>query len=165
MQSVVGRPHRLAGLDPVEEFLRKGAQVAARPEGLLALGQFGDKPVGPGFDAHVSGARIHESAGREIMAHGMAAQLAVGFLPAAIWLRARRQAGGQAEGMEQPVVVQAEHVLEIAVHGFFERAGQEPDLAEGERRVGQGEGRGHFGGPEQRVRRRGSRRLLILPAR
>ena len=56
--------------------------------------------------------------------------------------------------MEQAVVVQTEHVLQVAFHRVFERAGEKPDLLEAERSGGEGNLRPELDRGEHGVSRR-----------
>ena len=77
---------------PIDEGLREGRQIplvrALGGQRFLALGQLGHNPVCARFQGLVTGAGIHQGAGRKIMAHAVAADFATRRFPAAVGLGA-----------------------------------------------------------------------------
>ena len=137
VERVVGGPHALAGLDPVEELLRESGQVAPvhppRGQGLLHLPQLGHDREGAGLEPLVAGRLVHQGAGGEVVAEAVAAQLHLRRLPAAVGLRRRRQAGVQAERVQEPIGVEAQQVGEVPLLRVAEGPLEDPDIAKGER--------------------------------
>ena len=120
VQGVEGRPHVVAAPEPVEELLGEGAQVAAA-EGGLALRQLRHEEVAAGLHRAVAEARVEQRAGREVVAHEMAAQLVLRLLPAAQGLGRARQPGGDPEHVEKAVGIEAHHVAPVALHRLAEQ--------------------------------------------
>ena len=60
-------------------------------------------------------------------------QFAMGIFPAAERLRGRRQAGVDAEGMQQAIVGKAQHVGTVPCARLSERPGFKGDIAQGEK--------------------------------
>ena len=75
------RPHRLARIQPVEQLDGEGAQIAARAELLLALGQLRDHVVGLGLGFLVARGGVELRAGGKEVADEVAAQFAFAIAP------------------------------------------------------------------------------------
>ncbi len=119
VQGIVWGPNRLAGLDPVDERLRVGAEIAAVAEGLLAFGQFGDDRIGPCLESLVTHAGVHQGTSREIMPQRVAAEFRA--FPAAIGLARGGQSAGDTEHVQQPVRVEGQQVLPVPFHRLPKR--------------------------------------------
>ena len=135
VERVVGRPHALALLQPVEELLGKRGQitrVGARRQSLLDLGQLRDHRVGAGLEARVAGRRVHQGARGQEVTDAVAAQLDVGCFPAAERRGRGGQPGVEPERVQEPVEVQAQQELLVPEHGLPERAVQQAHVGEGE---------------------------------
>ncbi len=107
VQSVERRPDPAVLVQPLEEGHGKGADIAALRQGLLALGHDCDDVVPAHLQLRIAGRGPPQCAGRQVVAGEVAAQLAVGRLPAAQRLGVRGQARVEAEGVQQPVGVDA----------------------------------------------------------
>ena len=135
VERVVGRPHALALLQPVEELLGKRGQitrVGARRQSLLDLGQLRDHRVGAGLEARVAGRRVHQGARGQEVTDTVSAQLDVGCFPAAERRGRGGQPGVEAERVQEPVEVQAQQELLVPEHGVAERSVQQAHLGERE---------------------------------
>jgi hypothetical protein len=82
VQRVPRRPHRLSRLDAIDERLREGGQVARVVPGLrgrtLAVGEAIYHRVDALLEGGITGASIHERAGGQVVAGGVASQLDAG---------------------------------------------------------------------------------------
>jgi hypothetical protein len=124
VDGVVGRPHALPRVDTIEELFGERRQVAGvKPRRLrtLNLAELGHHQIATRLESRVTSRRIHQRKRREVVADGVAAQFDVGRLPSAERLRRRRQAGVDAEVVEQPIGIEAEQVLLIERHRLLER--------------------------------------------
>ena len=131
MQGVPRRPDGLEGHHAVDQFLGIGAEVTAGEFGL-ALGHASDHLGRLFLEFFIAAALVGQRATGKVVAHGMAAQFALGFLPAAVWLGGCRQAGGQPERVEQPVGFEAQEVFLVEFLRMFERAVQQFDVGQAE---------------------------------
>ena len=155
VERVVRRPDGLAFVHAIEERLGISGEetlvVALGRQRGLTLRQLGDDVIGFGPQFLVAGAGVHQRAGREVMADEMAAQFAFRRFPTAERFSGRRQSGGDAEIVEEPVGVEVVEVFVVALLCVLERAVEQPDLLQVERPGLEGDF--HFGGAQRGQRR------------
>ena len=120
----------------VDEIFGKCAQIARRAEGLLHLGEAGHEAVALGLESVGARGGVHQRAGREHVAGGVAAQVAVQRLPAAelahalvAALEAGEHAGVVAEAVEQARGGQRRHPGGVALEVVAHAAGQQRHVA------------------------------------
>ena len=135
VQRVVGSPDVPARLDALEELLRERGQVAvAHPapgQCQLHPAQLADDGERPRLQPLVARGLVHQRARGQIVAQAVATQLDIRRFPAAVRLRARRQAGVPPERVQQPVRVELHQVVAAAPLRVEERPGEDPDVAQG----------------------------------
>ena len=160
VQRVVRGPDALPGLDPVEELLRERGQVpgmrAACRERELHLPQLRGDRQGANPEPLLAGRLPGESARGQVVTEAVTAQLDLRPFPASVRSSTRRQAGIDAERVEQPVGVEAQQVGEPAALHLQERSVEQAHVAEREGLEPRADGgRSGLGGLR---RRRGGRR-------
>jgi hypothetical protein len=126
---------------------RQGPDVTVAV-GLLALGHLGDDVVDPRLEPRVPGGGVLLRYRRQVVAERVAGDPR--RLPAAVDLALRRVPGVQPRVVEQPVGLDGEEVVRVALHGRLERAVEEADVAQGEGPGGWGHRRDWRGGPCER---------------
>ena len=106
----------------------------AVPVGLLAEGQLGDDVVDALPKARVPAGGVLLGDGREVVAEGVACDACV--LPAAVAVGFRLEPGILPAVVKQPVRLERQEIVGIALHGREERASRKLDLPEGKRAHG-----------------------------
>lgn len=87
------------------ELVRVGAEKTVAPF-FLALGQAGHHPVGFAPELSIPRAGKHKSAGRQIMAHELAAGIVIGGHPTAVRLSGRGEPGTESENVKEPIRIE-----------------------------------------------------------
>ena len=101
--------------------------------GLLTAGEFGHHGVAVLAQRVVAGAGVGERDGREVVpAVEVAAQIAVGILPAAVGRRGGGEAGGEAEAVQEAVGGERVEVGLVDLGLLLEEAVEQADLRHGE---------------------------------
>ena len=108
VQRIIGGPHPAGRFQSIQKSFRKGAQVAAAAQGRLAAGQLGHHEGRPFLKPPVAAGGVAQGTSRQVMPHEMPAQLDLRGLPTAQRLCGRRQAGVQAERVQQAVGIEAQ---------------------------------------------------------
>jgi hypothetical protein len=112
VQGVEGHPGGLTGTQPVEQVDRECAQVS-RADGRLTAGQLRGELRTAVANRTIAGLGAEQRTGRKVVSGEMSAQLVVGCLPPSERLRGARQAGRQAEHMQQSVDVEPHQMAAI----------------------------------------------------
>ena len=141
VQRVVRRPDLLCAVGAVEQLRRVARQVAlpepARRHRRLALRELRNQVVRAPLHLRVAGRGVQQRQRAEVVAEAVPAQLAGRRLPAAVRLRVRRQARGDAEVAQHPVVVDPQQPRAVRLLRGLEGPVEQPHV-----RGREGRGRG-----------------------